>query len=77
MEESNEEEVNDAVINDIPKPQLGFEDVIDNSEEPFVHKLKHKPNAVVSLEESSKEHPYQIEIEKLQYTPLQLQRYEK
>lgn len=62
----------------ITKPQLMFREKVDNSSRPFVPKIKHKPNALKSLEESmqtvlpddyesnpsfSFPHPYQFELE--------------
>lgn len=61
----------------IPKPQLLFREKIDNSNQPFFPKIKQKPNAQLSLEESlnigfphnyendsgfSFPHPYQYEL---------------
>jgi exosome complex exonuclease RRP6 len=69
--ESVEEEVNE-LSSDVQRPQLSFADVIDNSDGPFVHKLKRKPNAIVPLEDSYQEHPYEMEIQNFAYTPDQL-----
>ncbi|KAL0236713.1 hypothetical protein PCE1_000111 [Barthelona sp. PCE] len=45
------------------KPQMAYGFHIDNSLEPWSHKLTEKPNAMVSLEESDNNHPYLKEIE--------------
>ncbi|KAG0325020.1 exosome nuclease subunit [Dissophora globulifera] len=65
----------------IARPQLRFQDQVDNSSSPFVRKIKHKPNAQVDLNygmdrlgnDSSltqpvvQPHPYEYEIKHLEY----------
>ena len=50
----------------IPKPQLAFMDLIDNSEDPWRPRLHGKPWALV--EADSYEHPYSYELENLEFS---------
>jgi len=67
------------VVNNIARPQLKFEDPVDNSNKPWKPKIKHKPNAItpLSLEfnvvEDSWNHPYEYEINNFFYAPWQLE----
>ncbi|GAM21379.1 hypothetical protein SAMD00019534_045540 [Acytostelium subglobosum LB1] len=79
----------------IQRPQMKFEEPVDNSIYPFIPKIQEKPNAMVPLDpifakarvevvhgkiSRTKEqeklvfpHPYQHELDNLQYTPKQTQ----
>lgn len=59
----------------IVRPQLKFKDKIDNSNTPFVPKIKEKPNSIkplailVEVDDNGNEtysHPYEVELEKFQ-----------
>ena len=52
---------------DLPHPQLKFKRKVDNSDEPWTPILTTKPNAKVSLDKSSNEHPYSHEIKNIKY----------
>ena len=50
-------------LNELRKPQLDFEDSVDNSHNYSRRELLVKPNAIVDIRSSPKDHPYRPEIE--------------
>lgn len=57
----------------IEKPQVMFQDKVDNSSDPWLPKLIEKPNAVEPLSlDGGKIHPYKVELEKLELNKFQL-----
>eukprot|EP01117_Protostelium_nocturnum_P017732 TRINITY_DN7271_c0_g1_i1.p1 TRINITY_DN7271_c0_g1~~TRINITY_DN7271_c0_g1_i1.p1 ORF type:complete len:832 (-),score=300.13 TRINITY_DN7271_c0_g1_i1:114-2579(-) len=64
-------------INNISKPQLKFEVLMDNSNSPFKPPIQVKPNAVQPLDvrprpDNTYPHPYELEIKTFEYVPSQL-----
>lgn len=59
---------------EIRKPQLDFEDRIDNSASPFIHRISTKPNGLQPLPSHPiTENPYKYEIEHFKYLEWQFQ----